>query len=364
MNPDSKTFQCSKIAKYLTTVLKDPDRKNIPTIMKEFVALSIRGRGPANHYFSSLLYKKVISNPADYLSSYEMHHSQEVLCDRSMVDIVGNKVLFQEFFEKRKLPLPRLIAYNFGRKLYFVQGNNTLEVRELDSVNALREAFTLLFTMSDTESVFVKLINGSLGLEARKMSRKAALTDSALSEMLKDLSSHNFLFQEEVVQHPDVCRLYSKCLNTIRIDTFKQMNGQAEVVSALIRIGMGETIVDNIAAGGIFVGIDLDSGCLKEHGFRNLNGGGAVYLAHPNTKTVFNGFRLPFFSEVKRLAMEAANFLPAGLMGWDIALTPEGPILIEGNAVYYSMELSDIAYGGYKRNPVFQKAFQLAMKQH
>jgi len=41
---------------------------------------------------------------------------------------------------------------------------------------------------------------------------------------------------------------------------------------------------------------------------------------------------LPFWQEVQSLAETAAqNFLPIRTIDWDIALTPKGPVLIEGN---------------------------------
>jgi hypothetical protein len=270
--------------------------------------------------------------------------------------------LFQEFFERRRRPLPRLLAYNFGRKLFVLQGRDQIEVRNLESVAALRDALDEVVTLSATDWIFMKLINGSLGMGAWKISRTARQSDTELSQMLDRLSSRDVLFQEAIVQHPDLCRLNPGCVNTIRIDTLKLRNGAPEILSALIRIGMGKSVVDNIAAGGIFVGIDLESGCLKERGFRNLQTGGKFYLAHPETKTVFGGFKVPFLGEVKRLALRAADMVPAGLLGWDVAVSTEGPLLIEGNAVYYSMELSDIAYGGYKTNPIFKKALMLAMQ--
>jgi hypothetical protein len=347
----------------LKTILADPDRKGLLQIVREFSLLSVRGGAPAKHYFSSLLYKRGIENPGDYLTSYELHHPQEVLCECGTIDIAANKLLFQEFFEKRRLPLPRLLAYNFGTKMYVVSEDGSLEVREIVTVQALRHALDLLFARSAPNAVFVKLINGSLGIGANRLCGTTSLDDAELMRMLETLGSRDFLFQEEIVQHAVVCRLNACCVNTIRIDTFKPRNGESEIVSALIRIGVGQSVVDNIAAGGIFVGIDLDSGCLKELGFRNLQAGGQLYRCHPDTKTTFKGFEIPFWGDVKRLALTAADLVPAGLMGWDIALSSDGPVLVEGNAVYYSMELSDIAYGGYRANPVFQKALRLAMQR-
>ncbi|MBN9282025.1 MAG: hypothetical protein J0H37_07220, partial [Hyphomicrobium denitrificans] len=44
------------------------------------------------------------------------------------------------------------------------------------------------------------------------------------------------------------------------------------------------------------------------------------------------GFRLPDWTLVTELALRAARtFLPLRTIGWDIALTPDGPVIVEGN---------------------------------
>jgi len=41
---------------------------------------------------------------------------------------------------------------------------------------------------------------------------------------------------------------------------------------------------------------------------------------------------LPFWDEACALAETAArHFLPIRTIGWDVALTPEGPVILEGN---------------------------------
>jgi hypothetical protein len=344
----------------LKTIIADPDRKGLLQIVREFSHLSVRARTPARHYFSSLLYKRGVDNPGDYLTLHELHHPQEVLCERGAVDIAANKLLFQEFFQKRGLPLPRLLAYNFGTNMYIVSVDGSLELRDMTDSKAVGQTMELLFARSAGKGVFAKLINGSLGVGARRIPGPMPLADAECRELQDTIASRDLLFQEEIEQHQAVSTLNPACINTIRIDTFKPRNGEAEIVSALIRIGVGQNVVDNIAAGGIFVGVDLSSGRLKERGVRNLKTGGKFYEGHPDTGTVFNGFQLPFWSDVKSLALAASNLIPAALMGWDVALSSRGPVLLEANAIYYSMELSDIAYGGYRTNPVFRKALTLA----
>ena len=53
---------------------------------------------------------------------------------------------------------------------------------------------------------------------------------------------------------------------------------------------------------------------------------------HPETGARILGLQLPYLDEVLDLAREAASILPqARCMGWDVALTPSGPVLMEGN---------------------------------
>jgi hypothetical protein len=54
---------------------------------------------------------------------------------------------------------------------------------------------------------------------------------------------------------------------------------------------------------------------------------------HPVTGAVLPGFQLPLWPEACALARRAAlSFRPLLTVGWDIAFTPDGPLLIEGNA--------------------------------
>ena len=52
----------------------------------------------------------------------------------------------------------------------------------------------------------------------------------------------------------------------------------------------------------------------------------------PGTDRSFAGFELPHWSGVKELAVRTAGAFPrAHAIGWDIAITESGPVLVEGN---------------------------------
>ncbi len=168
------------------------------------------------------------------------------------------------------------------------------------------------------------------------------------------VSSGSFIVQETINQHSEMSRLNSSSVNTIRVATFNSLRSSPEVIAAFLRIGRFGSIVDNIMSGGLFIGIDLDSGMLNGNAFTELEYGGRVYSKHPDSGVEFKGFTIPNFSDVKEMACQAASCISSKLIGWDIAVTTNGPILIEGNH-WLHLGIQDIAYGGLRRNKVFKK---------
>lgn len=56
------------------------------------------------------------------------------------------------------------------------------------------------------------------------------------------------------------------------------------------------------------------------------------YESHPVTKTQIVGFKIPYWEEIIKMVTEAAWIVPqVRTVGWDIAVTKSGPLIIEGN---------------------------------
>ena len=57
-----------------------------------------------------------------------------------------------------------------------------------------------------------------------------------------------------------------------------------------------------------------------------------LYYNHPLTNTAIVGYKVPLFKEAIKLAEELSAIIPEmGVVGWDIAITPDGPVVVEGN---------------------------------
>jgi hypothetical protein len=111
--------------------------------------------------------------------------------------------------------------------------------------------------------------------------------------------------------------------------------------------------VDNACSGGFFVNVDLETGRLEGKGFQFLRYGREVFVEHPDTKVVLGGRCVPYFKEAINLVKAALALLPAKIVGWDVAVSEDGPVLVEAN-FRPMLTMSDTACGGYRKNPVMK----------
>lgn len=88
--------------------------------------------------------------------------------------------------------------------------------------------------------------------------------------------------------------------------------------------------VDNWAAGGLAIGIQ-NNGYLKKYGFYKP-GYGTKTEKHPDSKIEFEKYKVPMLNEAYELSIKAHKFFyNVGAIGWDIAITEDGPVFVEGN---------------------------------
>ena len=128
-------------------------------------------------------------------------------------------------------------------------------------------------------------------------------------------------------------------LGTVRAVTCVDRQG-VRLLAASLRIPVGTVDADNFlhgASGNLVAGIDSGTG-------RLLQGLGSARRdwpdimpveRHPDTGTVIEGFQLPFWAELVDLVSRGQRaFTGLRTIGWDVAITDRGPVLVEGNGAY------------------------------
>lgn len=153
--------------------------------------------------------------------------------------------------------------------------------------------------------------------------------------LVYDLSNkYELVFQDKIVQHPVLSNLHENSVNTLRIVTINHLHSSNSddvvFVGSELRVGTGGRHTDNISAGGIKIGVKDDGGLYKFGFYRKPYGTKTTF--HPDTNVVFEDYKLPFYHESISLCKEFHSKLKEiHIIGWDIALTVNGPVVIEGN---------------------------------
>lgn len=140
------------------------------------------------------------------------------------------------------------------------------------------------------------------------------------------LFKKQLLVEQCIKQHPDMNKLYNKSVNTLRMFTFYK-DGQAYFLQAILKVGNGG-VVDNFSIGGMYTYVD-DEGTVYAEAIDQMDN---KYYKHPISNETIVGFKVPMFKEAVGMVKEAAKVVPEmGYIGWDVAISEDGPVLVEGN---------------------------------
>lgn len=136
------------------------------------------------------------------------------------------------------------------------------------------------------------------------------------------------MVEECIEQHPEMV-FQNTSVNTIRAHSIIDPSGEIHILKMLLRAGVGNTVVDNYASGGCVYEIDPQTGYIVSP---SLKKNGEVVYIHPSTDIVMLGRKIPLWDEVVKSVKDAHQLLPkCRFIGWDVAITPNGVELIEGN---------------------------------
>ncbi len=214
--------------------------------------------------------------------------------------IFDNKDEFNQIFQQY-----------LNREYFIITENNYKEFQEF---------------LKNKKQIIVKPLNESCG----KGIEKIQIDNKDLKKLYKELKNKKtYLIEEVANQHEKITALHPQSVNTIRIITLINQYQVTTILAAFIRIGTKDNVVDNFNHGGICSPIDLETGKISAQA---VDKQGLVYQKHPDTNITLEGYQLPHWEKVKKLVIEASKVIPEmGLIGWDVCIGQEKPMLIEAN---------------------------------
>lgn len=300
--------------------------------------LFVSGLTPTN-YYRYRLYRKDMSFEAKamFLGFFEGWRWQVAVNRSDAGLIVFDKILCSRFLDACGVPQPRCLGV-FG-----------LPGGPLDSSAAERAGLEfdhfIIESAKQAQGFFLKPVYGRAGRGHisvgprttgsggwQLLPRKEPVTPDELRAKLVS-ARIPYMAQERMVPHPDLACFGTDVLHTIRMITI--LDGDVQIAQAALKIGCGQTPMDNTLKGNIVAGVHLASGILRPGFAMDKSGGIAVPRPvdfHPLTGARIAGHQLPLWNETLQMLKGAArHFHLLSMLAWDVAITNRGPVVIEAN---------------------------------
>ncbi len=273
-----------------------------------------------------------------FVSRKKLTRVQESHNPISWAPLLKDKSLLYRYCQAVDIPIPELYAIYFKGMPGWSNAGSFIEGPD-DWARFINDQLPDEFIIKPAQSAlgrgimaFGRSENAFLDAEGKRCS---ALDICDL--MSGDCEFNCFVIQQRLRNHPELMRLSGNDnLQTVRFISFVDMAGVADILQAQLKLITGGNVTDNFEyglTGNIQAQVSLADGKLTHAIMIAPDGSGIkTVAAHPQTDICFAGFQLPFWSEACTLVRQAAlKFLPVRTIGWDIALTPDGPVVLEGN---------------------------------
>ena len=140
------------------------------------------------------------------------------------------------------------------------------------------------------------------------------------------LARGELLIEAVIVQHPDLAAVCPGTVNTTRVTAFFD-GRQTHILAMAQKFGRG-AVSDQMTFGGFYTMLD-ENGHAVGAGYDSH---AHVHEVHPDSGFRIADFQLPMMDEVRAFVDRVARVVPqVQYVGWDIVVTPTGPVLVEGN---------------------------------
>lgn len=239
------------------------------------------------------------------------------------IEMLGNKDHAWHYLHDRGFSVPRRLG------ILVMRGGVPVCTRIGGSEQLLEHL------LDETGGVFAKPKDGYGGKGCLKLlpcSPNACIVNGTRFEYheMRAVLSESLLVEELIRQHSILSSFHSQSINTLRLITMKTPGNGVELMSSILRMGANGASIDNLSNGGLAVCVDAE-GCLKKNAF-HIDRRLPCRKEHPDTHIPFEGCKIPFFHEAVKQVTEAHRTCKTiFIIGWDVAITQEGPVIIESN---------------------------------
>lgn len=309
----------------------DSSQEGIKRIASEYKTLFNQKGLTWDEYYDFEFEKRSERFKKEFLGLNEQRYYLDYLNPVKYYSLARNKYLTHIVLEKVGVRTSVLYCYYQPEGRYFIREECA---SDLDGVMSILKAKCV-------QTCVIKTLESSHGDNVFVVRDMEYLKDDIIltrfdgqNVMLSSILGLDPLLFESVVHQTDqFAALNESSVNTVRFMTTLWPDGSAKVFAAFIKIGRTGRCIDNAGDGGnVDVCVDVETGELKYaiqyDGWRNIK----EIDNHPDNGTRLNGTLIENWEAIKEDVQRFQQSFPfCKAAGWDIAITDDGPVVIEVN---------------------------------
>lgn len=263
-------------------------------ILKNFIT---RGSGYTDYFRGD--YINLTSKEKDtFVTAKKFYKIIHYLNDQRYIVLLNDKLVFNKYFNE-----------------YIKRDYINLRESNIDEFKKFLKGKKIVFAKEPTGE-------GGHGIS------KIVVKDYDAKELYNKLTSNNqLLVEEEIIQSNDLNEINPNVVNSFRIITIMDKEGKVHLVNNALRINQDDAEVIGCTNDLYF--------SLNEEGKINSNvidDYGNIYDKHPLTGKKFSDVKIKGVKEAFDMCIDAHKKIPqVRYIGWDIAFTNKGPVMVEGN---------------------------------
>jgi len=225
-----------------------------------------------------------------------------------------NKIKSYRLLAKNGFPIPNTIGVKKGAQV----------------IDLINEEPVNIETLPENLNLFCKKISGSAGVGAKiiKPNEIGTLEDDYIIQ--ENMTNGEFI--------REITNEKSTMLNSMRIHTYRSLKSNKVIfLASYLKLGVPGRINDNY---GLCVSIDNETGKLSKYGSefgftedRFKQKPRYDIESFDNNSPLFENYSIPNWIEIKEMITKASGVIGTLFVGWDVALTDQGIVILECNSL-------------------------------
>jgi len=270
----------------------------------------------------------------DFLGLNEQRHYLDCLNPIKYYSFARNKYVAHKMFENTGIRTSTLFCYYdpWSR----INGSSEIASSAADVVRILKSKNVENCVIKATEDSHGDNVIVVKSIEYTADDCRLTLYNGEEALLSQTLQQSPRIFESVIAQTDQMASFNASSVNTIRFMTRLMPDGTADVFATFIKIGRAGSCVDNAGAGGnVDVAVDVETGeiryAIQFDGWRKIK----EIEKHPDSGAQLNGTVIDNWDRIKAEVCRFQQAFPwCKAAGWDIAITDEGPLVIEVNDLW------------------------------